>query len=341
MMAHTRCYFIPRYLEDRICSHDPNAAPKTGLVSEGFRITRNDVRSKSNKNTKNYVYNAKNRRRQPGSLVADSMNDATATKDLDVVGAWTLTDYFLRFCKDVLNRASFDGEGGDIKSTIHYYTRYNNAFFDGSQMIYGDGDDKVFEDFAQDPSVVFHELWHGVTDLTCRLVYQDQSGALNESLSDVFASIIMQWMNGESVDDASWLIGERCVIDIDDIPYALRSMADPGTAFVDHPYMGSDDQPQDMDHFDSSPQDNGGIHKNSGIPNHAFYLFSKSIGGFSWDIPCKIWYKTITTPGLVSPNSTFMEFAQATLTTAGELYTSTQPSIVDKLRRAWQIVKVL
>src|SRR5690606_24232704 len=107
-------------------------------------------------------------------------------------------------------------------------------------------------------------------DRTCGLLYQDQSGALNESLSDVFASIIMQWMNRESVDEASWLIGERCLIDISDISYALRSMADPGTAFKNHPYIGTDDQLQAIYSFDSSPPVYGCIHKNSGIPNHAF-----------------------------------------------------------------------
>ena len=105
--------------------------------------------------------------------------------------------------------------------------------------------------------------------------------------------------------------------------------------------MGTDDQPQDMDHFDSSSEDNGGVHKNSGIPNYCFYLFCKTVGGFSWDVPCKIWYETIITPGLISPNCTFVEFAQATLTSATELYSSTQPAVIDKLRCAWQLVKVI
>jgi len=360
-----RCYFIPKHIEDRICEHNKDVAsnpvgislaPKTSNISNELRSLRQDVKPEvqdqkiSSRLGKNYVYTAKNRQRQPGGLIADSMNEATASKDPNAICAWVLSDYFLRFCRDILGRSSFDGRNADIKSTVHYYVCYNNAFFDGTQMVYGDGDGKIFEDFAQDPSVVFHELWHGVTDRTCGLLYHDQAGALNESLSDVFASIIMQWMNGETVDEASWLIGERCFIDSHNVTsnpngisqaYALRSLIDPGTAFVNHPYIGTDDQPQDMDHFDSSNEDNGGVHKNSGITNHAFYLFAKSVGGFSWDIPCKIWYKTITTPGLISPNCTFVEFAQATLTSATDLYSSTQPIIIDKLRRAWSLVKIL
>lgn len=80
-------------------------------------------------------------------------------------------------------------------------------------------------------------------------------------------------MNGETVDDASWLIGERFVIDVNNVPYALRSLADPGTAYIDNPYIGTDDQPQDMSHYYSCSEDNGGVHINSGIPNHAFNLF--------------------------------------------------------------------
>ncbi|CAH6419961.1 Peptidase family M4 [uncultured virus] len=347
-MPH-HCYFVPKHLEDRIHSHNRDISPKTPSVSDDIRERRRNRaedatlmnRAISAITAKNHVFNAKNRRRQPGTLIASSMNEATTSKDLDAVGAWVLSDYFLRFCREVLVRASFDGANGDIISTIHYYTKYNNAFFDGDQMVYGDGDGTVFEDFSQDPSVVFHELWHGVTDRTCGLVYQDQSGALNESLSDVFASIIMQWMNGETIDQASWLIGERCVIDISRMAYALRSLADPGTAFVKHPYMGTDDQPQDMDHYDRSPDDNGQVHKNSGIPNHAFYLFAKSVGGYAWNVPCKIWFKTITTPGLISPNATFSDFAQGTLSAATELYASSNPGVVEKLRKAWQMVKVI
>lgn len=344
-----QCHFIPKHIEDKINAKHRDITPRTADISTDFRSQRHNLKHERQllekaltvTSTKDYVYTAKNRQRLPGTLVAASMSEATSSKDLDVVGAWTLSDYFARFCREVLGRNSFDGLNSALKSTVHYYRRYNNAFFNGSQMVYGDGDDVIFEDFAQDPSVVFHELWHGVTDRTCGLEYRDQSGALNESLSDVFASIILQWMNGETVDEASWLIGERCVIDINNIPYALRSLADPGSAYIDHPYMGTDDQPQDMSHYYSGSEDNGGVHINSGIPNHAFYLFAKAVGGHSWDIPCKVWYKTITTQGLLSTSATFIEFAQATITVASELYGSSHPEVVDKLRTAWQAVKVM
>ena len=345
-----RCYIIPKYLEDRINTKFSDVTPRTSEISTNFRSQRETLKSRhlaseqslvTSYTSKNHVYTAKNTQRLPGTLVASSMSESTINKDIDVIGAWTLADYFSRFLREILKRNSFDGMNGTIKSTVHYYRRYNNAFFDGSQMICGDGDDIICGDFAQDPSVVFHELWHGVTDRTCKLEYHDQSGSLNESLSDVFASIILQWINGETIDEASWLIGERCIIDIDQVPYALRSLSDPGSAYINHPYMGTDDQPQDMTHYYNGSEDNGGVHINSGIPNHAFYLFAKSIGGYSWDIPCKIWYKTITTEGLLSSTTTFVEFAQATITIATELYASSKPEIIDKLRNAWQNVKVL
>jgi Zn-dependent metalloprotease len=340
------CFFIPKYIEDKVNIRNIDLSPKTAMISAAFHCQRRsskhlEINNLQNSLVKCNIYTAKNRRHLPGSLVAGSMNEASQSKDPDIVGAWTYSDYFIRFCRTVLGLNIFNGENGIIKSTVHYYTKYNNSFFNGSQLIYGDGDKITFEDFAQDPSAVFHELWHWITDKTCGLINQDQSGSLNDSLSDVFASIIMQWMNGETVDEASWLIGERCVIDINGVSYAVRSLADPGTAFVNHPYMGTDQQPQDMTQYYSGSEDNGGVHINSGIPNHAFYLFAKAIGGYSWDIPCKIWYKTITTSGLISPNATFSEFAQATITTATELYAALDSSIIDKLRTAWQSVKVL
>jgi len=344
MMSH--CYFIPQYIEERVNT-------KNLLISKKFRSQRKNTHKslildgKSGEvPIKSYIYTAKNRRCLPGSLIASSNNEVSQTKDLDAVGAWMYSDYFIRFCQmilglDILNECMRDQEVKLIKSTIHYFMEYNNVFFNGSQIVYGDGDGITFENFAQDPSVVFHELWHWITNRTCGLIYQDQAGALNESLSDVFASIIMQWMNGETVDEASWLIGDLCTININGFPYAVRSLADPGTAFVNHPYMGTDDQPQDMTNYYNDTEDNHGIHINSGIPNHAFYLFAKAIGGYVWDIPRKIWFKTITTPELISPNATFTEFAQATIAIAMELYSSSDPSIIDKLRNAWQAVKVL
>jgi Zn-dependent metalloprotease len=343
------CYIIPKHIEDKVnsrCSEPTSRVSEISTEMRCHRKTQKHLREIKEKGlasitTKNQVYTAKNRRNLPGTLLSASMSEASSSKDINVVCAWLYSDYFARFCRDILGRESFDGKNGMIKSTVHYYVKYNNAFFNGTQMIYGDGDHITFEDFSQDPSVVFHELWHGITDITCGLEYRDQSGALNESLSDVFANIILQWMNGETVDEASWLIGDRCVIDIDNVHYALRSMADPGMAYIDHPYMGTDEQPSNMSQYYSGNDDNGGVHINSGIPNHAFYLFAKSVGGYSWNVPCKIWYKTITTPGLVSPGTTFSEFAQATITVATELYGSNNIEIVDKLRSAWQSVKII
>ena len=143
------------------------------------------------------------------------------------------------------------------------------------------------------------------------------------------------WLNTENVDEASWLIGEESLIGKE---YALRSLAEPGSAYTKHPVLGKDDQVSSMDDLYSGKLDNGGVHINSGIVSHAFYLFAKSVGGNSWEVPLSVFYKTLTVSGMVLRNTTFAEFAQSTIGTAHESHGS---AVVEKLRSAWQAVKVL
>lgn len=143
-------------------------------------------------------------------------------------------------------RDSFDNNGATLIASVHYGTNYQNAFWNGAQMVYGDG-------FASANDVVAHELTHAVTENTANLVYAFQSGALNESFSDIF---------GAMVDDEDWLMGE-------DLPIgAIRSLSSP-PAFGD---------PEHVDQYVATCQDNGGVHTNSGIPNKAAYLLSEAVG---------------------------------------------------------------
>lgn len=143
-------------------------------------------------------------------------------------------------------RDSFDNNGATLIATVHYGTNYQNAFWNGTQMVYGDS-------FASANDVVAHELTHAVTENTANLVYAFQSGALNESFSDIF---------GAMVDDEDWLMGE-------DLPIgAIRSLSSP-SAFGD---------PENVDQYVATCQDNGGVHTNSGIPNKAAYLLSEALG---------------------------------------------------------------
>jgi hypothetical protein len=136
----------------------------------------------------------------------------------------------------------------------------DNAFWDGAQMAYGDGDGVVFQRFTRSLDVVAHELTHGVQSFTSNLVYRGQSGALNEHFSDVFGILVRQWKLGEKADKASWLIGADVLVPAK-TRRAIRDMENPGTAYVDDPDLGTDPQPAHMKDFYSGAADNGGVQK--------------------------------------------------------------------------------
>jgi len=210
-------------------------------------------------------------------------------------------------------RDSIDGRGLPLDATVHYGRAYDNAFWDGERMVFGDGDGEVFNRFTLSLSVIAHELTHGVTQYTANLVYQGQSGALNESVSDVFGALVEQFATGQDTASASWLIGAGLFTD-EVQGEALRSMKAPGTAYDDD-VLGKDPQPGSMDDYIDTEEDNGGVHLNSGIPNRAFYLVADAIGGFAWEAPGQIWYDTLTGPDLTA-TTTFAGFALATQTAA-------------------------
>jgi Zn-dependent metalloprotease len=184
-------------------------------------------------------------------------------------------------------------------------------------MIFGDGDGTVFVGFTKAIDVIGHELTHGVTQFTAGLAYHDQAGALNESISDVFGSLVKQYAAKQKAKDADWLIGQG-ILGPEIHGEALRSMKAPGTAY-DDPQLGQDPQPDHMKSYKTMSRDNGGVHINSGIPNHAFYLLATALGGNAWDAPGKIWYRTL--PRL-STESQFQDFANLSFQAAGEIYGS-------------------
>jgi Zn-dependent metalloprotease len=242
------------------------------------------------------------------------------------------------FYKAVFGRDSVDDHGLELVSSVHYGVNFDNAFWDGSQMVYGDGSGRIFQVGAltQAIDVIAHELTHAVTMFTANLEYHGQSGALNESFSDVFGSLVKQYGLGQSAEDADWLIGKGTLAP--GLGGALRSMEKPGTAFQ------GDQQPAHMDHYrdlpdDNDPQnDNGGVHINSGIPNKAFYLAAMTIGGNAWEKAGKIWYVTLTEH--LQPDADFAAAANATVAVAGKLFPE-GPAEQDAVRKAWQEVGVL
>jgi Zn-dependent metalloprotease len=242
------------------------------------------------------------------------------------------------FYSEVLNRDSVDDQGRRLDGYVHYGRAYNNAFWDGKEMVFGDGDGVLFTDFTKSLDVIAHELTHGVTEFSAGLEYHDQPGALNESISDVFGSLVKQWSLKQSVEQADWLIGPDVFtpgIQAD----ALRSMKAPGTAY-DSPDLGKDPQPDSMDKYLQLPNtdegDNGGVHINSGIPNKAFYVTAREIGGFAWEAPGHIWYEALRASG---PNTGFQEFADTTYQKAAQLYgagSSQQKAVLE----GWTEVKI-
>ena len=165
---------------------------------------------------------------------------------------------------------------------------YNKAFWDGDELTFGDGDGTIFVNFTKSLDVVAHEFAHGVTQFTADLDYYSQSGALNESFSDVFGSAITQHVLGQDAGNADWLIGNE-IMGPDLYGESLRSMSAPGTAY-DNSILGKDPQPDHMDNYYSGTGDNQGVHINSGIPNKAFYLVSRTIGT---DMATLIWYHAL------------------------------------------------
>jgi Zn-dependent metalloprotease len=265
------------------------------------------------------IYDAQNQTNLPGQLVRGEGDPDIA--DIAVNEAYQYAGNTYDFYMNAYQRNSVDGQGLRLDSSVHYDQQYNNAFWDGQQMVYGDGDQQIFDRFTKCLDVIGHELTHGVTQYTAALTYQGQPGALNESMSDVFGSLVKQMTLGQSADQADWLIGAGLLMpNIQGV--ALRSMKAPGTAYND-PLLGQDPQPADMSNYNNTTDDHGGVHINSGIPNHAFYLTATQIGGNAWKKAGNIWYVTLTK--MLQSNSTFQDAADKTFAVAGELYGAGSP----------------
>ena len=223
---------------------------------------------------------------------------------------------------EAYDRNSIDDEGMPLNATVHFGQDYNNAFWNGERMVFGDGDGDLFNRFTVAVDVIAHELTHGVTEDEAELAYFFQPGALNESISDVFGSLVKQHVHNQTATKADWLIGAG-LFTANVKGVALRSMKAPGTAYND-PVLGKDPQPAHMKDFVDTYEDNGGVHINSGIPNHAFYLVATRIGGYSWEKAGRIWYETLRDPQLRSDTG-FRRFAKLTLANAGRLYGAGSP----------------
>jgi len=349
------CFILPPVILARVAeegsAEDRAAALKTLSASTGLRSRRSVVQRLSQemgasltqalapkeKGERRSVYDAKNGGDNdlPGDKIrvegGPESDDTAVNEAYD--GAGSTYDFF----KSVLGRTSIDDEGMELISSVHFGVDFDNAFWQGSQMVYGDGSGRFLArgSLTSEISVIAHELTHGVTQFTAGLIYSKQSGALNESFSDVFGSLVKQHGKNETATKADWLIGEGILGPAME-GNALRSMKAPGTAFK------FDNQPANMADFQDLPDDNdpnndrGGVHINSGIPNKAFYLVATNLGGHAWDKAGPIWYDTLTKR--LRASATFVDAAEATIESATELFDEATATVV---REAWQEVGVL
>lgn len=254
------------------------------------------------------VHTADNGTTLPGRLVR--AEGAPASGDAAVDEAYAHLGATYKLFWDIYHRDSIDASGLPLVSSVHYGEDYDNAFWNGAQMVFGDGDGEVFNRFTVAVDIIGHELTHGVIDTEAALAYQGQSGALNESLCDVFGALVKQYALGQNAREADWLVGQGLFLPKVQAR-ALRSMAEPGTAY-DDPMLGKDPQPAHMSGYVDTPRDNGGVHINSGIPNRAFYLAATALDGPAWAVAGRIWYETLCDKRL-RHDADFAAFARLTL----------------------------
>ena len=235
----------------------------------------------------------------PGAQVANP----GASADAPSKRAYVESEAVAKFYWDVFKRNSIDDQHMAINSSVHYSSNFNNAFWNGTQMVYGDGDGKIFVDFTLGNDVIGHELTHGVTQHSAAYSYVNEAGGLNESMSDVVGSMFRQWQAGQNVNAADWLIGADIMGPVAKSKgfTCLRDMANPAAAHALAP------QPTNFSQYHAGMDP----HYSSGIPNFAFYKAAKAVGGHSWDKVGQIWYKALTTPP-PNPNTTMVQFANLT-----------------------------
>ncbi|KAH8103057.1 hypothetical protein BXZ70DRAFT_927904 [Cristinia sonorae] len=315
-----------------------NATQSTGVVP-GIIQNNNTSSSATATTTKRLnrkVYSASNTEILDYTLLR-SEGDA-ATSDVAENECYDGFGSTFKFYSDIFDRNSINNAGITLVGTVHFKNAYSNAQWDGAQMIFGDGDGTFFNRFTASLDVIGHELTHGVTQYTANLIYQGQSGALNESMSDVFGIMVKQYKLNQTSAQSNWLIGpELWTSRVNGV--ALRSMSSPGTAYNDT-VLGKDPQTATYSEVLSTnypdTYDHGGVHIYSGVPNRAFYLVATNLGGYSWDRAGRIWWGVLT-GGKLRSTANFHDFAKLTCDQAETLYGASVKEVVEK---AWKDVGV-
>jgi Zn-dependent metalloprotease len=284
------------------------------------------------------IFDAKQTDDLPGKLVRSE--GQAKVGDVAVNEAYDFSGETYDFYDQLFNRNSLDDNGMTLTSSVHVaetddtgsFVPMNNAFWNGEQMAYGDGDGVIFQRFTAALDVVGHELTHGVVSFTSNLEYRNQSGALNEHFADVFGVLIRQRKNGETALKANWVIGAEVLVAAP-TRRGIRDMENPGTAFVNDPDLGTDPQPSHMRDLFTGPRDRGGVHINSGIPNRVFVLAAKTLKGNAWDVAGRIWYDTMLQ---LTTKSQFVDCAKLSVQIAATHGAAAKKAVKD----AWKKVGI-
>ena len=329
---HPLYCIVPPYMLRNIAENGSNAqkswAEKTLIDMEQVHRERSEITSGQRQlvaktavpGEQRVVYDAQNGSALPGIAVRREGDPPVA--DPAVNEAYDGAGLTYSFYSEIHSRNSIDNLGMRIDSTVHYQRSFDNAFWNGEQMVYGDGDEdmpessRLFNRFTSALDVIGHELTHGVIQYEANLVYSFQSGALNEHFADVFGSLVKQRSLGHNAAQADWIIGAGLFTEnVNGV--GVRSMKAPGSAY-DDPVLGKDPQPAHMDNYVNTSQDYGGVHINCGIPNLAFYTTAMELGGYAWEKAGQVWYATLRKR--ISSTATFQQTADMLYTVAGEMY---------------------
>lgn len=342
-MLTCTCHIVPKDVLERL-AHDKKlsielrrGAADSARVTDGVRLLRTQAgeltklagassahRVELTATPRVTVYDCKTSQTLPGTPIGSPK----ASKDATAKRCFKETSGVAKFYKAVFGRNSIDDAGMTLMSSIHFGSRYNNAMWNGSQMIYGDGDGKLFVDFTAGDDVIGHELTHGVTQHSLQLAYNGDAGGLNESMSDCFGSMFRQWSANQDVTKADWLIGADIMGPTAKAKgfKALRNMARPDdkAALAAQPTLYSQLTPGMDPHYTSGP------------PNLAFCTACKTLGGKSWEKIGQLWYAALTTSG-AQPHMTMPQFAARTRQLATQKYPGL-PAVASAVDAGWKKV---
>jgi len=242
-----------------------------------------------------------------------TVSNSSTTWDPDAVAGAHAARQSYRFYREVLQRNSLDGQGVNLVTIVD--VGFNNAFWDPNNKITVYGTSGTGASYAQSIDVVGHELTHGVITFSANLIYQDQPGAMNEGYADIGGSSIEFFSDPAS---ANWLMGNP-----DDVGKPFRNMRDPNSI----PITDGVPHPSRMSQFIVTDQNNGGVHMNSTIPSHAFYLVAEGLPNAVGLADAQvIFFDALFTK--LQPSSKFVDMRLACVASARQIYGDGSPQHV-------------